>query len=311
MTGPETVHVEQVGRTGVHVTELGLGTAQLGDLYRRSSDREACEIVDAAWEAGIRYFDTAPYYGLGLAERRLGHAIRGYARSEFVLSSKVGRVLSEDDPTGYRWDYSARGVRESLEQSLDRLGTTHVDIALIHDPQGRLDRALEEALPALEELKHDGVIGAIGVGSGVLDAHLPFAETGRVDVLMVAGRYTLLEQPAADRLFPLCEVKGISVLNAGVFNSGLLAADNPGPGSRYEYVEAPSESFARARELAALARRHGTSLPQAALAFAAAPSCVASVVVGADSADQVTRNADLFRTRSAAVGMLEHLQEIA
>lgn len=303
------MQIKRVGATGVSVTELGLGTAQLGDLYRPSSVKVAREIVDAAWEGGIRYFDTAPFYGLGLAERRLGRALQDYGRQEFVLSSKVGRVLTDNsDAPGFRWDYSARGVRESLHQSLDRLQTTHVDIALIHDPQGRLDWAIGEALPTLEEMKEEGLVRAIGIGSGAIEAHIPFAESARVDVLMVAGRYTLLEQPAAARLLPLCEANGISVLNAGIFNSGLLASEVPGPEGRYEYEAASPESLARAQELAAMARRFNTTLPQAAMAFAASPPSIASIVVGAESADQVMRNVDLFRNRAAAAPMLEHLQ---
>ncbi len=305
------MQANRVGTTDVYVTGLGLGTAQLGDLFQPFSVEVAREVVEAAWAGGIRYFDTAPYYGLGLAEGRLGRALEGFERSEFVLSSKVGRVLTDTEDAGFRWDYSAQGVRESLYGSLDRLGTEHLDIALIHDPQGRVDGAIDEALPALEELKREGVVRAIGVGSGVLDALIPFAETGRVDVLMVAGRYTLLEQPAAERLLPLCDTNGISVLNAGVFNTGLLAADDPGPDARYEYVAVPPESLTRARALAATARRFGTTLPQAALAFAAAPPSVASVVVGADAAEQVTRNIRLFRDRQAAASLLEHLKENA
>lgn len=301
---------ERLGHSDVAVTEFGLGTAQLGDLYRPSSVAEAHEIVEAAWRGGVRHFDTAPLYGYGLAESRLGAAIRELDRSEFTLSSKVGRVLTpKAGDSDFRWDFSARGVRESLEQSLERLGTTYLDVGLIHDPQGHVDWAIDEALPALEELKDEGLVRAIGVGSGVVDVHLAFAETGRLDVLMVAGRYTLLEQPAAERLFPLCAAQGISILNVGVFNSGLLAAESPGSESHYDYATASPELVDRARELAELARSHGTTLPQAALAFAAAPAIVAAVVVGAESAQQVERNLQLFRDRTAASALLDRIMK--
>ena len=300
----------RIGGTRTAVTELGLGTAQLGDLYRPSSLDEARRIVEAAWRGGIRYFDTAPFYGLGLAETRLGHALVDYERSEFAISSKVGRVLTDGEGAGFRWDFSAQGVRESLTASLDRLGTGYVDIALIHDPQGHLDWAMEEALPALEDLKREGIVRAIGVGSGVVDALIAFAETQRVDALMIAGRYTLLEQPAAERLMPLCVERGVSVLNAGVFNSGLLAVDDPGADSHYEYAAAAAEQIARAHELAGIAHRFDTTLPQAALAFAALAPRVASVVVGAESPEQVTRNVTLYDDREKAAPMLDYLEGI-
>jgi D-threo-aldose 1-dehydrogenase len=168
---------------------------------------------------------------------------------------------------------------------------------------------VNEALPALEALREEGIVRAIGVGSGALEALLAFAETGRVDALMIAGRYTLLEQPAAERLLPLCDENGISVINAGVFNSGLLATDQPQSDGHYEYRAVPAEQLAHAQNLAATARRFHTTLPQAALSFAAAPSVVASVVVGAESAEHVDRNLALFSKRDRAAAMLEHLQK--
>ena len=168
-----------LGASGVRVSEMGLGTAQLGDLYRPLTAQDCVDIVDAAWNEGIRYFDTAPFYGFGLAERRLGDALRTYPRSEYTLSSKVGRILTgrEAEPR-FRWDFSAEGVRASLDTSLHRLGTTHIDLVLIHDPQEHLDWALNEALPALEALRDNGEVGAIGVGSGSVEALVAFAETG-------------------------------------------------------------------------------------------------------------------------------------
>ncbi|MFJ3895765.1 aldo/keto reductase [Streptomyces sp. NPDC090083] len=283
----------ELGSSGVRVTALGLGTAQLGDLYEAMSQERATAIVDAAWQAGIRYFDTAPHYGLGLAEKRLGHALRSRPRAQYVLSSKVGRLIR----TGNRgepersWDFTEAGVRSSVEDSLGRLGLDRLDIALLHDPQERLTDALGTGLPALVRLREEGVVGAIGVGTGDLTALTAFADRAELDTIMIAGRYTLLEQPALTKVIPAARAAGISVLNAGVFNSGMLAQDRPAPDARYEYRAAPGALLARARRLAELAAAAGTTLPRAALAYAARDPLVASVVVGADSAGQILANA--------------------
>ncbi|MEV7326108.1 aldo/keto reductase [Streptomyces sp. NPDC093970] len=274
------------------MTALGLGTAQLGDLYEAIAQDDATAIVDAAWDAGIRYFDTAPHYGLGLAETRLGHALRSRPRGHYVLSSKVGRLIragSDGEPTR-RWDFTEAGVRRSIEESLERLGLDRLDIALLHDPQERLADALGTGLPALVRLRDEGMVGAIGVGTGDMTALAAFATRGELDAIMIAGRYTLLEQPALAQVVPAARSAGISVLNAGVFNSGMLAQDRPDPGAHYEYGAVPRQLLERARRLADLASAAGTTLPRAALAYAARDPQVASVVVGADTAEQVLAN---------------------
>ncbi|MEU8946032.1 aldo/keto reductase [Streptomyces sp. NPDC048489] len=282
----------ELGSSGVRVTALGLGTAQLGDLYEAVTQDDATAIVDAAWDAGIRYFDTAPHYGLGLAETRLGHALRSRPRDRYVLGSKVGRLIgpgADGEPTRH-WDFTETGVRRSIEESLERLGLDRLDIALLHDPRERLADALGTGLPALVRLRDEGVVGAIGVGTGDLTALAAFATRGELDAIMIAGRYTLLEQPALAQVVPAARAAGISVLNAGVFNSGMLAQDRPAPDAHYEYGAVPAQMLERARRLADLASAAGTTLPRAALAYAARDPLVASVVVGADTAEQVLAN---------------------
>ena len=296
----------------VSVTSLGFGAASIGNLYRVVTDEDAAAAVEAAWERGVRYFDTAPHYGLGLSERRLGAVLQGCPRSEYALSTKVGRLLVPnpggedrrdldngfDVPAGLRrqWDFSGDGVRRSLEESLARLGLDRIDIVLIHDPEesDQPEKALTEGYAALDELRSQGVVGAIGVGSKQVEIlHRFVTETG-IDTIMLAGRYTLLEQPALDELLPACEKHGVSVLNVGVFNSGLLAKDWPEVEGRYEYGDAPRELVERARRIAAVCRDHGTSLPHAALVFGGAHPTVASVVVGAGRPTHMVRNADLW-----------------
>jgi D-threo-aldose 1-dehydrogenase len=300
----------RLGRSAVEVTAMGLGTAQLGDLYEELDQGRATAIVDAAWDVGIRYFDTAPHYGLGQAERRLGLALAGRDRADFVVSSKVGRIIEPDADGSLtrRWDFSESGVLRSLDESLTRLGLDRIDIALIHDPQDHLAQAIDEAYPALAKLRDEGVVGAIGVGTGALPALEAFARNTEIDAMMIAGRYTLLEQPALVNVVPACVAAGISILNAGIFNSGLLATDYPGADSHYEYGAVPTALLARARRIAGIARHHGISLPQAALAFAARVPAVASIVVGAESATQVSANAALFE---AAPPMNELWTELA
>ncbi|GAA2395298.1 aldo/keto reductase [Dactylosporangium salmoneum] len=286
---------------------LGLGCAQLGNLYEERTDDEASAIVNAAWDAGIRYYDTAPHYGLGLSERRLGRALRERPRAQYRISTKVGRLLEPVDgggddradgfavPRTHRrvWDFGRDGVLRSVEESLTRLGLDRIDLALLHDPEHHPEAALRSGFPALAELRAQGVVGAIGAGSkdpAVL--HRVVTEC-TPDAVMVAGRYTLLEQPAA-ALLAQCASAGVEVLAAGVFNSGLLASPDPGPSLPYEYGEAPAPVVARARSLASACAEFGSTLPAAAIAFPARHPAVAAVVVGADSADQVRRNASWF-----------------
>jgi D-threo-aldose 1-dehydrogenase len=288
------------------LTTPSLGCAQLGNLYRPITDAEAAATVDAAWALGIRYFDTAPHYGLGLSERRLGAALRDRPRHEFVLSTKVGRLLAPLDPvigedddfvvprTHERvWDFSAGGIARSLESSLSRLGLDRVDVVFLHDPDDHYRDALEVAYPALHELRDQGVVGAIGAGMNQAPMLADFARNTDMDVLMLAGRYTLLEQDALDDLLPVCEQRGIAVVVAGVFNSGLLAKARPGAAAKYDYADASPDLVDRANRLADVCERHGVSLPAAALAFPGAHPAVASVCVGARSAAQIARNVEL------------------
>ncbi|APU14435.1 MULTISPECIES: aldo/keto reductase [Actinoalloteichus] len=298
-----------LGRGDVRVGPLGLGCAALGNLFAALPDDQAASTVDAAWEAGIRTFDTAPHYGLGLSERRLGASLRARPRDEYVLSTKVGRLLApapsaaatSRDQEGFdvpathvrRWDFSAEGVRRSLESSLDRLGLSRVDVLLLHDPDDHHEWTVREAYPALRELRAAGVIGAIGAGMNDASALTSLVEECDLDVVLLAGRYTVLEQGALDRLLPACVRRGTSVLAGGVFNSGLLAEDRPGPDATYDYTTAPAPLIERARRIADVCDRHGARLPQVALQLPLAHPAVAGVLVGARSSDEIIHDVAL------------------
>ncbi|MER7482551.1 aldo/keto reductase [Streptomyces sp. NPDC126510] len=298
-----------LGSTGVRVTELSFGAAGIGNLFRPIADEAACAAVDAAWDAGIRTFDTAPHYGLGLSERRLGAALRDRPRDTYTVSTKVGRLL-EPNPQGGRgddlangfavsdthrrvWDFSADGVLRSLEASLQRLGLDRVDVALLHDPDDHADQALREAYPALERLRDEGVIGAIGVGMNQCALPARFLRETGIDVVLLAGRYTLLEQEALAEMLPEAAARGRSVIIGGVFNSGLLIA--PEPGAMYDYAPAPQPVLDRALRLKAVAERHGVPLRSAALHFPHGHPAVASVLTGARSAEEVRDTVDQLR----------------
>jgi D-threo-aldose 1-dehydrogenase len=286
---------------------LGFGAAGIGNLYRAMDDAVAAATLGAAWDAGIRYFDTAPHYGLGLSEGRLGAFLATKPRDEFVISTKVGRILEPvDNPSGARddqgfdvpadavrrWDPSEAGIRRSIEDSLDRLGLDRIDIAYLHDPDVYdLDAGINQALPALEKLRAEGIVGAIGVGANSADALRDCLQAADLDLIMLAGRYTLLEQPAAAELLPLCLNKGVGVVNVGVYNSGLLARPAVPENAMYNYAPAPPQILVRAQALAACCADFGVELPAAALQFAASHPAVRSVVVGASSASQITQTA--------------------
>jgi D-threo-aldose 1-dehydrogenase len=293
----------------LELSEFSLGCAQLGNLYREISDEEARETVEAAWRRGVRYYDTAPHYGIGLSERRLGALLATHSRDDYVLSTKVGRLLVPvervegiDDggfavPATHRrvWDFSRDGIRRSLSESLERLQLDRIDVAYLHDPDDHMAQVFETAYPALEELRGEGVLRAIGAG---MNFSAPLAELVRntdVDLLMLAGRYTLLEQDALDELLPLCVQRGVGIVAAGVFNSGLLARAQVPEGAKYNYEGAPPELIERARAIAAVCERHGTTLPAAAVLFPLGHPTVVSVCVGARSAEQIERNVALYR----------------
>ncbi|MFD6311319.1 aldo/keto reductase [Streptomyces nigra] len=301
--------MNRLGRTGVRVSPLGFGGAAIGNLYREVGEEEAHEAVAAAWDAGIRYFDTAPHYGLGLSERRLGAALRQYPRDAYTISTKVGRRLEpvpgatgDDLADGFAvpadrrrvWDFSADGVRRTLEASLERLGLDRVDVVYLHDPDDHGEQAFREGYPALEKLRSEGVVGAIGAGMNQTAMLTRFVMDTDVDVVLCAGRYTLLDQSALDDLLPLAVECRTSVVVGGAFNSGLLA--DPRPGATYDYAQAPPSLVERALRIKELAECHGITVRAAALAFCAAHPAVAGVLVGARSAAEVTDCAEQFAT---------------
>lgn len=281
------------------------GGAGIGNLLRPVSDADARATVDAAWDAGVRGFDTAPHYGLGLSERRLGAALAGRPRQDFLVSTKVGRVLvpgrgdgddlasggfAVPDDTVRQWDPSPSGVRRSLDESLGRLGLDHVDVAYLHDPDVySLTDGLTQALPTLAELREEGVVRAVGVGSNSVEALSAAVDTGLCDVVMLAGRYTLLEQPAS-ALVDRCASLGVAVVAVGAYNSGLLGQERPSAGATYDYAEASAQLLARANSIADVCERHGVTLPEAALAFPRRAPAVAAIALGVQSADQVRSN---------------------
>ncbi|SDO88044.1 aldo/keto reductase [Lentzea jiangxiensis] len=304
----------------IAVSRLGFGGAPIGNLYREVSDEDAFGAVEAAWQSGVRYFDTAPHYGLGLSERRLGVALAGRPRDEYVISTKVGRLLepfdgegSDDEgfavPRNFRRvrDYSADGVRRSIESSLERLGTDRVEVVYIHDPDEHWDEALSQAYPALEELRSQGVVRAIGVGMNQWEMPERFVRETDVDVVMLAGRYTLLEQPALPSFLPACAERGVSVVACGVFNSGLLSKPVVPPDAKYDYEDAPPELVARARAIASVCDRHGVTLPEVAIQFALGHPAVVSVVIGSRTAAQMTSNAARF-SASIPAGLWDELK---
>lgn len=286
---------------------LGFGAAGIGNLYRAMDDDVAAATVGAAWDAGIRYFDTAPHYGLGLSERRLGAVLAGKPRGEFVISTKVGRILEPAanphgarDTEGFdvpadtvrRWDPSEAGIRRSIEDSLERLGLDRIDIAYLHDPDVYdLAAGISQALPVLEKLREEGLVGAIGVGANSAGALSECVQAADLDLIMLAGRYTLLEQPAAADLLPLCAERGVGVVNVGVYNSGLLARPEVPENANYNYAPAPAHILERARALAACCAEFGVELPTAALQFAANHPVVRTVVVGAGTPGQIKQTA--------------------
>jgi D-threo-aldose 1-dehydrogenase len=292
----------EVRSTGVRLTGLGYGAAQAGNLYRATSDAETHAALDAAWAAGVRYVDTAPHYGLGLSERRVGTWAATRPRDELVVSTKVGRLLVPSPETAHLrdegmfdvpaqtrrvWDFSRDGVLRSLESSLERTGLDRIDVVYLHDPDDHEEQAFAEALPALVELRDQGVVGAVGAGMNQSAMLARFVAEADVDVVMCAGRFTLLEQPALADLLPAAAARGVGVVVAGVYNSGLLARDVVPQDATYDYAQAPPAVLARTRRIAAVCGEHGVTLPEAALAYVRTHPAVASTVVGLRTADQV------------------------
>lgn len=285
---------------------LTLGTATLGNLPEAMTDAEASDVLEAAWECGIRSFDTAPHYGLGLAERRLGAFLAGVPQGSIRVSTKVGRLLRpnpggpERDPDLFdvpgtitrAWDFTTDGVRTSLAESLERMGLDRVHTLYLHDPEKAPEpqTVLVTGLAGLATLRDEQLVSLIGVGSMDERSLLAAASHEATDELMVAGRHTLIDRTAAARLLPLCRERGIRVAAAAVYNSGLLATAQPS--GMYDYARAPAEVIEHAQRIADVCHAHGTDLPTAALHYAALDPSVTSVVFGARTSDQVRENVD-------------------
>ena len=285
---------------GAVVSELGLGTAQLGGLFSSVSDDEGQELIDYAVQQGIQYFDTAPHYGKGVSEKRLGRYLSKYPRNSWVLSSKVGRLLvpteqeedsfflDADNSVERLNDYSEAGILRSFEESLERMNLESIDIVYIHDPDDYPDDAINFAYPALEKLRAQGLVKSIGIGMNYNEIPTRMVNETDIDVVMNAGRYTLLDQSAADELFPAALRKGVSIVSVGVFNSGVLA--NPSPDSHYFYEPAPAHIVARALEFQSALAEFDVTLQQAAIQFPLRHKAVKCVVVGCRSAKSLGEN---------------------
>jgi D-threo-aldose 1-dehydrogenase len=300
-----------LGQTGLDVSVLGFGTAPLGDLYARLDDGVALATVERAFELGINLLDTSPHYGRGLAEHRCGTAIRRVPRRDIVLCTKTGRWMDPfhepDNGSGFVGgqphravvDYSYDGTMRSVEQSLLRLGVDRLDLLLIHDVdvwthgadaiEDRFREAMAGAYVALDRLRGEGVVAGIGIGVNEVEMCVRFAHAGSFDAMLLAGRYSLLEQPALEHFLPLTQQKGIGVMLGGVFNSGILAT-GPVHGAKYNYRDAPPDILAKVADIERVCTEHGVALPTAALHFALGHPAVASVVLGAQAPQEVERN---------------------
>ncbi len=317
---------EKVGVRDLSVTRLGLGGTAFGNMYSALDEAAAAEVVDAAMAAGIRYFDTAPLYGYGLSETRLGQGLARHARDQVVISSKVGYELvprpeGQEDHTPFVdipplssvFDYSRDGVLRSIEGSLQRLQTDRLDIVLIHDPdesksndpgwqpgdKGHFAEVMAGAYPALAELRAEGVIKAIGLGMNQWQMLADFARAGDFDAFLLAGRYTLLEQESLRELLPLCVEKNVRIIVGGPYNSGILATGAV-DGAMYNYAPAPADVLARVRRIEQVCARYQVSLRAAALQFPFGHPAVATVIPGARSVAEVRENVELLEMEIAA-----------
>ncbi|MEV7130527.1 aldo/keto reductase [Streptomyces sp. NPDC093260] len=303
----------QLGRSDVQVTKLGFGGGPLGGLFEPLDDETAAAALEAAWESGIRYFDTSPHYGIGHSERRIGDLLRGKPRDEWTLSTKVGRLLLPQDPAGRTdepfqvpathrrvWDFSRDGVLRSVEDSLARMGVDRIDVLYLHDAEGHFEAALHEGFPALAELRAQKVVGAIGAGMYHPGKLTRLVREADVDVVMLSGRYTLLDHSALDDLLPSCAQRGVSVIAASVFNSGLLATARPSASATFDYAPATPQTLERAQRMADICQANAVPLPAAAMAFPLLHPVVAGIVVGMRTADEVQRNHESFGTRIPA-----------
>jgi D-threo-aldose 1-dehydrogenase len=304
---------DRLGNGGISFTELGFGAAPIGNLFRAVTDADAQAILNAAWAAGVRYFDTAPLYGLGLSESRLNHFLRGKARNDYVLSTKVGRILEVTTPDKRdgigkwvdvparreRYDYSHDGVLRSLEFSLERLGLDRIDILYAHDIDifnhgtreamlARLEEFMAGGYRALTRLRDEGVIKAFGAGLNEWEPCDWLLERGEFDIFLLAGRYTLLEQ-GAQGFMDRAAAKGVGVVIGGPYNSGILAT-GPRPGAHYNYAPAPEEVLARADRLQAICKAHGVRLVDAAFRFPLLHPATVSVIPGGQGLGDMASN---------------------
>jgi len=289
---------------GVKISTMGIGAATFGGLFTSMSDSDAVDVVQSAFAHGINYFDTAPHYGKGSSERRLGALLKTYPRNSFVLSSKIGRLLVptshgadpdflDADPSVERkFDYSAQGVERSLKDSLERLGLDSIDIVFVHDPDNHADVAIKEAYPALAKMRDQGIVKAIGIGMNQSAIPTRFVQETDIDIVLLAGRYTLLDQSGAKDLLPAALAKGVSVLAAGVYNSGILA--NPVKGATYDYAPANDEIVARAKMISDFLQEQGVSLSRAALQYPLRHPAVKALLVGSRSSAEVDANVAAF-----------------
>ncbi len=309
-----TRHWDRLGNGGVTLTELGMGTAPLANLYRAISDDDAQAVLERAWEAGVRYYDTAPLYGLGLSETRLNRFLRDKPRDEYVLSSKVGRLLRACTPearTGIgKWfdvparqeiyDYSYDGVMRSVEASLERLGVNRIDMLFAHDidvpNQGnranvnaKVDQLMAGGYHALERLRNEGTIAAFGAGVNEWEVCQQLTERGDYDIFLLAGRYTLLEQDALNSFLPLAEARGIGIVIGGPYNSGILAT-GPRPGAYYNYDPAPQDIMERVGRIEAICKAHDVRLVDAAFQFPLRHPCTLSVIPGGQGLGEMESN---------------------
>ncbi|NKB68748.1 MAG: aldo/keto reductase [Candidatus Latescibacteria bacterium] len=295
-----------LGSSGLEVTRLGLGCAAIGGLYGDIPDDQATAVVHRALDLGLNLFDTAPLYGSGKSEIRLGKALAGVPRDSYILASKVGRLLVPadgadrdqgifGDPPPFKpvFNYSYDGVMRSVEESLQRLGLDRIDILHIHDPDNHFDEAIAGAYPALDKLRSEGVISSVSAGMNQWEMLDRFAREGDFDSFLLAGRYSLLDQGALDELLPLCLEKNIGIMAGGTYNSGILAK-GAGPGATYNYSEAPAEIVDKARGLEAAAQRHQISLKAASSQFALAHPAVTTIIPGTRMPERVEENFNLI-----------------
>ena len=291
-------------KSGLQIPEFGIGTSPFGGLFASVSESAVADVISTSMELGLNYFDTAPHYGMGSAEVRLGRNINHLPRSSFVVSTKVGRLIvpseKADDP-GWEnstaaveriFDFSAAGIERSLLESLERLKMESVEMIFIHDPDGAADQAISEAYPVLERLRAVGIVKTIGIGITSNEIPTRFINETDIDVVLIALKYTLLDQSAGAELLPTALRKGVSVIAGGVFNSGILT--NPKAGATFNYEPASPEVLARAQKIEKFFLDRGVSLAQAALQFPMQHPAISAILVGCRSADEVTTNVALY-----------------